>query len=718
MKEKIVNRKLLSKKRLRWLGGGLGILTVVLFLSLAIIPKIMAGNTVVNDLTIQASASEKIINVVVSDQNESDTKVILPLPEGVTYQTNGQQIVGVTEDNVNHQLVIDWVEGQAKQVNLQFEAKQDGKYDFVVNTVRDNQPVSSTVSTVEINTIPSSSSSTTEPSSSSTTEPSSSGTDENVDIEDKTSDTNSVEQALFIGDTNFDFSYILSPENDEGTEFSIKNITLSENSEGFGSISITFPKGMSNNVNDITLPDGWGLTNNSSGFSIIIEPGASATEVKNFLSTLKLTTNTEYKAPDTISITIEQNKISHWVDPSGKNHYYQFVSYKEGENASFQKSYNLAKKTTYKGLTGYLATITSDEEQNFIYKSIAKEPGWLGGATLVFSNGNRINDEQSISEKTNTQNPNVDYKQGDKWYWIDGPEAGTVFYNTKKYDPIAGPVPGVYSKFNPGEPNNDKGKESVLIFAFANNDMWDDLADYYIAPLPNSMKGYYIEYSEYGDQKEEQATNTFNASIPQAVTVKYIDTHNNKIIADFHSSGAMGISYETEQKDIPGYKFKKVDGPTTGKFTDQPQTITYTYTSDVLRFYDVPSKLSFNETKISSKTETISRKEPNWKIIVEDTRLSRRNWRVTAKLSEQFKDSTGTPLDDNILLFRKTGQEDQWISSDSETDVFDGTSTEDNELYDASWSEQEGPLIQVAPGTVKIGEYTGIVNWSLIDAPA
>lgn len=211
----------------------------------------------------------------------------------------------------------------------------------------------------------------------------------------------------------------------------------------------------------------------------------------------------------------------------------------------------------------------------------------------------------------------------------------------------------------------------------------------------------------------------YKKSIPgDDVTVRYLNTLGEKIAEDVVLSGDIDEEFHTDQKDIPGYTFKEVDGDTTGKFTNQPQTITYTYTANVLRFYDVPSELSFNETKISSKTETIFRKNSNWKIIVEDTRLNKNNWRVTAQLEEQFKDYKGNPLADNILLYRKGPQTDQWITSDSEVTVFDGQSTENDELYDVSWKNTEGPLIQVAPGTVKVGKYIGIINWKLIDAPA
>ncbi|MFZ2850088.1 MAG: MucBP domain-containing protein, partial [Lactococcus raffinolactis] len=41
-----------------------------------------------------------------------------------------------------------------------------------------------------------------------------------------------------------------------------------------------------------------------------------------------------------------------------------------------------------------------------------------------------------------------------------------------------------------------------------------------------------------------------------------------------------GDDYSTEQKAIPGYTFKEVQGSASGQFTDKEQTITYVYTKN------------------------------------------------------------------------------------------------------------------------------------------
>ncbi|MFG5465257.1 MucBP domain-containing protein [Enterococcus faecalis] len=64
------------------------------------------------------------------------------------------------------------------------------------------------------------------------------------------------------------------------------------------------------------------------------------------------------------------------------------------------------------------------------------------------------------------------------------------------------------------------------------------------------------------------------------VTVKYEDLNGVSISDDVVKSGNIGEAYTTEQKDIPGYTFKEVQGNPTGKFTNQTQTVTYVYTKD------------------------------------------------------------------------------------------------------------------------------------------
>ena len=64
------------------------------------------------------------------------------------------------------------------------------------------------------------------------------------------------------------------------------------------------------------------------------------------------------------------------------------------------------------------------------------------------------------------------------------------------------------------------------------------------------------------------------------VIAKYVDTAGNTISNDVVKSGNVGENYTTDQKTIPGYSFKEIQGPASGQFTSQEQTVTYVYTKD------------------------------------------------------------------------------------------------------------------------------------------
>ena len=192
-------------------------------------------------------------------------------------------------------------------------------------------------------------------------------------------------------------------------------------------------------------------------------------------------------------------------------------------------------------------------------------------------------------------------------------------------------------------------------------------------------------------------------------------------------NSSVNLPYISNTRDYTGNwvlegSEKTVNMGNSSQFTntyDGSKPGTYVWEKKVkqLMFKKVPDTMSFEDSKISNQTIESKRKDKDWKMIVEDTRIDKNPWRVTAKLVEPFKNSSGESAIGNILLFRKANQSDQWITNSEETNVFDGTSTKRVDDYDVSWSQDSGPIIQAAPGTVKAGEYKGVIQWSLTDAP-
>lgn len=243
---------------------------------------------------------------------------------------------------------------------------------------------------------------------------------------------------------------------------------------------------------------------------------------------------------------------------------------------------------------------------------------------------------------------------------------------------------------------------------------------------------YPIKYS-YTDENSNQVSKAITVNV--IASKASIDAKDSIIVAgpDTTWKSADNFTSATDQDGNP-IKIEQVnvegtvdtltpgDYEITYSYTDQQgnkvsKTITVSVVAGRLTFKEVPEILSFNESKISNRTSETLRTDPNWKMIVEDTRVDKNPWRVTAKLVEPFKNSSGESASGNILLFRKTNASDQWITNSEETNVFDGTSTKGIDDYNVSWSQDSGPIIQVAPGTVKAGEYKGVIQWSLTDAP-
>ena len=95
------------------------------------------------------------------------------------------------------------------------------------------------------------------------------------------------------------------------------------------------------------------------------------------------------------------------------------------------------------------------------------------------------------------------------------------------------------------------------------------------------------------------------------VIAKYVDAAGNTISDNVVKSGNVGEDYTTEQKTIPGYTFKEIQGPASGQFTSQEQTVTYVYTKDPLvpdkSTDSTPSQPSVNKPNTSvQKTTTTS----------------------------------------------------------------------------------------------------------------
>ena len=125
-------------------------------------------------------------------------------------------------------------------------------------------------------------------------------------------------------------------------------------------------------------------------------------------------------------------------------HYYRFI---DNSGISWTNARLQADRTHLFGLQGYLVTVTSDHENDFLSYQMNGNT-WIGASDFFTTESD--------------------------WYWMTGPEAGTMFWQ--------GEVSGTeltYANWNPGtEPNNYNGNDEVFAHIYppgsANAGTWND----------------------------------------------------------------------------------------------------------------------------------------------------------------------------------------------------------------------------------------------------
>ena len=151
--------------------------------------------------------------------------------------------------------------------------------------------------------------------------------------------------------------------------------------------------------------------------------------------------------------------LTQFLNPANQ-HYYQAIS----TPATWSQARALALNSSLFGLNGYLANISDSSEQAFINTQLAGKEGWIGAS------------DQQIEGN---------------WKWMDGPEAGTLFYQGTNGNVSGVTLSGQFANWDPAsaEPNNVGDEDYAYI---RTNGKWNDYAG------SVTLGSYVVEYGGAG----------------------------------------------------------------------------------------------------------------------------------------------------------------------------------------------------------------------------
>lgn len=183
-----------------------------------------------------------------------------------------------------------------------------------------------------------------------------------------------------------------------------------------------------------------------------------------------------------LTVSVSERVADHFYN-SENGHYYLVVN--TGKN--WEAARDDARTRTLFGMTGYLATITSEQENAFISENVEGSNIWIGA-----SDHRDFINEACAETRYSAQYTGPQPAEGN-WYWATGPEACTPFWEGEADGDV---VAERFASWAAGEPN-DSGGEHVAATNWNNSSgEWNDLD-------PTRTESYLVEF---GGRPNETST--------------------------------------------------------------------------------------------------------------------------------------------------------------------------------------------------------------------
>lgn len=284
-------------------------------------------------------------------------------------------------------------------------------------------------------------------------------------------------------------SYVQSTSNQVASGFSISGFNTS------ATLLITIglvnpPSGTTlrlNTTTGVTASIGYTLTSN---FTRISFTGTQA-NVNTVLASLRVNTGS---VPGNvyIAVTATENPTGYFYLPTN-GHFYRPIT----GAVSYTSAKSAAASQTFKGQTGYLITITSQDEQTFVQNNVPGSNIWFALSDAGLEG---------------------------RWRIDAGPENGTLVWTastnvnnstTSAYSSAGTTSTGMYSNWCGGEPNNADGAigEDHAVTKWSGGTCWNDLRDGNFS----GIGGYVVEFGTWTDPADQTFTNFYTGFVTHQI---------------------------------------------------------------------------------------------------------------------------------------------------------------------------------------------------------
>jgi hypothetical protein len=213
----------------------------------------------------------------------------------------------------------------------------------------------------------------------------------------------------------------------------------------------------------------------ASGFTLLgnktrLVVTGNQTNINNALSSLKVNTGS-VRGNVQISVAATVNPTGFFYNGTN-GHFYRPIS----SGTTYTNARAAALNTTFKGQQGYLVTITSADEDQFIFNNVPQSNIWFALTDEVIEG---------------------------RWVIDAGPERGTVIKTSNGQ--FTGNIVGQYNNWASGEPNNWGNNEDYAVTKW-NGSQWNDLGNGHNNP-------YVIEYGTWTNPDDATFTEFYTNSV-------------------------------------------------------------------------------------------------------------------------------------------------------------------------------------------------------------